>query len=63
MVLGWYSITIDALQNLWQGFVSFVPALIGAIVVFAIGWFISVGIGRLIAEILKKIRFNQIFSG
>jgi len=62
MVLDWYSITIDALQNLWQGFVSFVPALIGAIVVFAIGWFISVGIGRLIAEILKKIRFNQIFE-
>ena len=62
MVLDWYSVTINALQNLWQGFVEFIPALVGAIIVFVIGWFISVGIGRLIAEILKKIRFNQIFE-
>ena len=62
MILDWYSVTIDALQNLWQGFVEFVPALIGAIVVFGIGWFISVFLGKIVAEILKKIRFNQIFE-
>lgn len=62
MILDWYSVTIDALQNLWQGFVEFVPALIGAIVVFGIGWVISTGLGKLVAEILKKIRFNQIFE-
>jgi len=62
MILDWYSVTIDALQNLWQGFVKFVPALIGAVVVFVIGWIISVALGKLIAEILKKIRFNQIFE-
>ena len=62
MILDWYSVTIDALQNLWQGFVAFVPALIGAVVVFVVGWSISVGLGKLIAEILKKIRFNQIFE-
>src|SRR3989338_1415838 len=62
MILDWYSVTIDALQNLWQGFVAFVPALIGAVIVFVVGWSISVGLGKLIAEILKKIRFNQIFE-
>jgi len=41
---------------------GFVPALIGAIIVFVIGWFISVGVGRLITEILRKIKFNQIFE-
>ncbi len=62
MILDWYSVTIDALQNLWQGFVEFAPALIGAIIVFTIGWIIAVGLGKLVAEILKKIRFNQIFE-
>jgi len=62
MILDWYSVTINALQNLWQGFVEFVPSLIGAIIVFVIGWFISVALGKLVAEILKKIRFNQIFE-
>ena len=62
MILDWYTVTLDALQNLWQGFVALIPALVGAIIVFVIGWFISVAAGKLIAEILKRIRFNQIFE-
>lgn len=62
MILDWYAVTIDGLQNLWQGFIAFLPALVGALVIFVIGWFISVGVGRLIADILKRIKFNQIFE-
>ena len=62
MVLDWYSVTIQALQSLWQGFLGFIPVLVGAIIVFVIGWFISIGVGRLITEILKKVRFNQLFE-
>lgn len=62
IIADWASITIQALQNLWQGFLIFIPTLIGAIVVFVIGWFLSVGVGRLITEILRRIKFNQIFE-
>ena len=62
MVLDWYSATIQAFQALWQDFLQFVPVLLGAIILFVIGWFISVGIGKLIAEILKRLRFNKIFD-
>jgi len=62
MVLDWYYVTIQALQNLWQGFLSFIPVLLGAIIVFVIGWFVSVGVGKLITEILKRVKFNQIFE-
>ena len=63
MVLGnWYSVTIDALLNLWQGFLGFIPALIGAVVVFVIGWFIALGIGKLVTEILVRLRFNELFE-
>jgi len=62
MMLDWIDITIQALQNLWQGFLSFIPVLIGAIIVFIIGWFFSVGVGKLITEILKRIKFDQIFE-
>jgi small-conductance mechanosensitive channel len=62
MVLDWYSVTIQALQNLWQAFLNFIPVLVGAIIVFVIGWFISIGVGKLITEILKRIKFNQIFE-
>lgn len=62
MVLDWYTVTMDALQDLWQGFVTFIPALIGAIIVFVVGWFIAIGIAKLITEILKRARFNRIFE-
>lgn len=62
MILDWYAVTIQALQDLWQGFIGFLPELIGALVIFVIGWFISVGVGRLVADILKRVKFNQIFE-
>jgi hypothetical protein len=62
MVLDWYAVTLNGLQDLWQGFIGFLPALVGALVIFVIGWFISVGVGRLVADILKRIKFNQVFE-
>jgi len=62
LVQSWAETTTVALQNLWQGFLTFIPTLVGAIVVFLIGWAISVGIGKLIAEILTRIKFNQLFE-
>ena len=62
MIQTWAEITTIALQGLWQGFLTFIPTLIGALVIFLIGWFFSVAIGKLIAEILTKIKFNQIFE-
>ena len=62
MIQDWGILTLIALQNLWQGFLDFVPLLLGALIVFIIGWFISSGIGRVIAEILRRIKFNQIFE-
>src|SRR3989338_3082790 len=62
MLQEWSLLIFQALQSLWEGFLGFIPLLIGAIIVFVIGWIVSVGLGKIITEILKKIRFNQIFE-
>lgn len=62
MIKNWIDITIIALQDLWQGFIAFTPKLIGAIIVFLIGWVIAVAVGKIIAEVLKRIKFNKIFE-
>ena len=62
MVLDWGTVTLQALQSAWQGFLNFIPVLIGAIIVFVIGWFIALGIGKLIAEILARLKFNKLFE-
>jgi len=62
IVTNWLDTTVVALKGLWIGFIDFIPSLVGALIVFIIGWIIALGIGKLVAEVLKKIRFNQIFE-
>ena len=60
--MNWLEVTLDKLNLLLVGFLEFIPALIGAVVVFVIGWFVAVGAGKLAAGTLKRLRFNQIFE-
>jgi len=54
--------SVAIIQPFLQGLVAFVVNLLLAIVVFIIGYLISVGIGKLITEILKSVKFNKLFE-
>lgn len=58
----WAETTTIALQSLWQGFLSFIPNLIGSLVVFLIGWLIAIGIGKLVTEVLIRLKLNKILE-
>jgi len=60
MVYSEWSLSI--VQPFLQGLVVFIGNLILAVIVFIIGYLISVGIGRIITEILKSVRFNKLFE-
>ncbi len=53
---------LSLFQPFLQQLVIFVANVILAIVVFIIGYLISIGIGRLISEILKSVKFNKLFE-
>lgn len=55
----WFFLII---QPFLQDMVGFIARLLLAIVVFVIGYLISVGIGKIIAEILKSVKFNKLFD-
>ena len=42
---------------------EFVPNLLAAIIVFVIGWLIASGVGKLVAGILSRLKFNRLFGG
>jgi len=50
------------MQPFLQQLISFIANLAVAIIVFVIGYLVSVGIGRLITEILKSVKFNKLFE-
>lgn len=54
--------SLSIIQPLLQGFVSFLANLVLAIIVFVIGYIISVAIGKIITEVLKSVKFNKLFE-
>jgi len=63
MVLqSWTEVTVNAFQSLWQGFITFLPSLLGALIVFFVGWAIAVGLQKLITQILRALRLDPILE-
>lgn len=58
----WTNAVTTSLSDLWIQFISFIPNVIAAIVVFLVGWAIAVAVGRLIERLLVLIRINAAFE-
>lgn len=54
--------SVAIIQPFLQGLVAFIVNFLLAVVVFIIGYLISVGIGKLVTEILKSVKFNKLFE-
>lgn len=52
----------ESLMNLWSGFISFVPSLLGAIILFIIGWVVGSVIGKAIAQLFSSLKVDKLFE-
>lgn len=55
----WGQAVLDPLQNIWLRFLTFLPNLIGAVLILLIGWIIAAGLDRLVTQILKQIKLDS----
>ena len=53
---------LQIIQPTLEKLIGFVGTLLLAIVVFIIGYLVSIGIGKLVSEILKSVKFNKLFE-
>lgn len=58
----WYEVTAEAFESFWLGFLSFLPSLLGALIVLIIGWFFAIAIGKIVTGLLHKFNFNAFFE-
>jgi hypothetical protein len=56
----WGEAITMSLLGLWERFVSFLPALVGAILVFVAGWIVAVALGKAVEHIVKIIRIDDV---
>lgn len=62
MIIDWADVVTAALEDLGRGFVAFIPKLIGALIIFLVGWLVAVAVGKVVAEVLRKLKFNKLFE-
>jgi hypothetical protein len=48
-----------SLIGLWERAINFVPALVGAIVVFVAGWIIAVTLGKVVERLVKALKIDH----
>ena len=58
----WTTAVTNSLIDLWIQFISFVPNVVAAVVVFVVGWAVAVAIGRLVEKLLVLVRINAAFE-
>ena len=58
----WGEVITDSLQTLWMGFIGFLPNLLGALIIFIIGWIISAALGKLVAQVINILRIDQVLE-
>ncbi|MFH1656974.1 MAG: hypothetical protein ABH919_00695 [bacterium] len=62
MIEDLYAMFSEAFAKLGDRFLQIIPDIIIAVIIFVIGWVVSIGIGKLVAGLLKRLKFNQLFD-
>ena len=55
----WADLLTQSFQGLSYGLIAFIPNLIVAIIIFIIGWLIGMGLGRVVAQVIRSLRVDQ----
>ncbi len=62
LVQDWVDILVGSLQNLWQVVASFIPSLIGAVVVVIVGLIVAAGLERLVERLVYYVKVDALLA-
>ena len=55
----WTSVIVDSLQELWIAVVSYLPNLLGALIILIVGLIVAAGLGRLVEKIFDAVKLDS----
>jgi len=58
----WGEVFSGSLQDLWFGFMSFVPNLLGAIILFIIGWIVGSILGKAVNQLITALKVDKLLQ-
>lgn len=58
----WADIIRFTLQNLWSGFIAFLPNFLGALVLLVVGLVIAAGLGKIVEKLVDALRLDRLLE-
>ncbi|MBI2623976.1 hypothetical protein HYW67_00575 [Candidatus Parcubacteria bacterium] len=58
----WATTVVDSLVSLWEQFIGFLPVFLSAVIVFLIGWLLAAVLGKIVHQMVKGLRIDQLFE-
>lgn len=58
----WGDVIIASLQQVWASVTGFLPLLIGAFIVFVVGWIVAVALGKVVEQLVRALRIDRVLS-
>src|SRR3989344_2906625 len=58
LIQTWADVLTRSFQDLWYGIVAYLPNIVVAIIIFALGWLIGAALGRLVAQLIRSLKLD-----
>ena len=62
LIQSWTDVLVSSLQNLWIQVLSFLPSLVGALVIFIVGLIVAAGLGSLVEKVIAALRLDDLLK-
>ncbi|MBK5215707.1 MAG: hypothetical protein JJE53_02790 [Candidatus Pacebacteria bacterium] len=62
MLQNWGEVFSQSLVSLWYGFIGFIPGLLGAIILFIVGWTVGSIIGKAVHQLFTILKVDKLFE-
>ena len=62
LLQNWGEIFSQSLVGLWYGFINFIPGLLGALILFIIGWTVGSIIGKAVHQLIAVLKLDKLFE-
>lgn len=62
LLQNWGGVFSQSLIGLWYGFINFVPGLLGAVILFIIGWAVGSIIGKAVTQLVSVLKVDSLFE-
>ncbi len=58
----WGDVIVASLQEVWVSVAQFIPLLVGAVLVFIVGWVVAEALGKVVEQIVRALRIDSLLS-